>query len=125
MVLYSDVPPEMYKQLHKLEQAAEGRDRKHKLQSHNFVNNADAVPRFLGGSLNTVHQALESYAPSMSVSRLGHVLFQFCNVMMLLQSQPLLALAFSKANSRACCNFLLLQSAHGFGKSCRNLLRRM
>jgi len=40
---------------------------KRKLQCHNFVNNADAVPRFLGGSLNAVHQAVESYAPSMSV----------------------------------------------------------
>lgn len=69
MVLYSEAPAEMYKQLHALAKAAQGRAKKQKLQHHNFVNNADAVPRFLGGSLNAVHQAVESYAPSMSVSR--------------------------------------------------------
>ena len=67
MVLYSESPSQLYKQLHALEKAAEGRGRKRKLQCHNFVNNADAVPRFLGGSLNAVHQAVESYVPSMSV----------------------------------------------------------
>ena len=69
MVLYSEAPAEMYKQLHALAKAAQGRAKKQKLQHHNFVNNADAVPRFLGGSLNAVHQAVESYVPSMSVSR--------------------------------------------------------
>lgn len=69
MVLYSEDPPQMYKQLHMLERAAEGRGRKRKLQCHNFVNNTDAVPRFLGGSLNAVHQAVESYAPSMKAMR--------------------------------------------------------
>ena len=68
MVLYSDNPAVMYQQLHVLERAAEGRGRKHKLQIHNFVNNADAVPRFLGGSLDAVHSAVEFYVPSMSVS---------------------------------------------------------
>lgn len=67
MVLYSDDPSQMYKQLHALHRAAEGRGRKRKLQCHNFVNNADAVPRFLGSSLDAVHQAVENYAPSMSV----------------------------------------------------------
>lgn len=67
MVLYSDNPSQMYKQLHALHRAAEGRGRKRKLQCHNFVNNADAVPRFLGSSLDAVHQAMENYAPSMSV----------------------------------------------------------
>ncbi len=67
MVLYSEDPAQMYKQLHTLQRAAEGRGKKRKLQCHNFVNNADAVPRFLGGSLNAVHQAVENYAPSMSV----------------------------------------------------------
>ena len=61
MVLYSETPSDMYKQLHALERAAEGRGKKRKLQCHNFVNNADAVPRFLGGSLDAVHQAMESY----------------------------------------------------------------
>ena len=69
MVLYSEAPAEMYKQLHALARAAQGRGRRQKLHCHNYVNNADAVPRFLGGSLNSVHQALESYVPSMSVSR--------------------------------------------------------
>ena len=68
MVLYSDNPAVMYQQLHTLERAAEGRGRKRKLQIHNFVNNADAVPRFLGGSLDAVHSAVEFYVPSMSVS---------------------------------------------------------
>lgn len=68
MVLYSEAPVEMYKQLHALAKAAQGRGRKQKIHCHNYVNNADAVPRFLGGSLNAVHQALESYVPSMSVS---------------------------------------------------------
>ncbi|KAL3143242.1 hypothetical protein ABBQ38_002093 [Trebouxia sp. C0009 RCD-2024] len=69
MVLYSEAPAEMYKQLHALARAAQGRGRRQKLHYHNYVNNADAVPRFLGGSLNTVHQALESYIPSMSAVR--------------------------------------------------------
>ena len=68
MVLYSDAPAEMYEQLHALAKAAQGRAKKQKLQHHNFVNNADAVPRFLGASLDAVHQAVESYVPSMSVS---------------------------------------------------------
>ena len=77
MVLYSEDPSVMYQQLHTLE-AAQGRNRRSKLQIHNFVNNADAVPRFLGGSLNAVHSAVESYVPSMSVSScqcsfMGHV----------------------------------------------------
>ena len=69
MVLYSEASSEMYKQLHLLAKAAQGRAKKQKLQHHNFVNNADAVPRFLGSSLNAVHQAVESYVPSMSVSK--------------------------------------------------------
>lgn len=68
MVLYSEASAEMYKQLHSLAKAAQGRAKTQKLQHHNFVNNADAVPRFLGGSLNAVHQAVEGYVPSMSVS---------------------------------------------------------
>ena len=74
MVLFSEQQSEMYKQLHKLKKAAAGRGRRHKLQWHNFVNNADAVPRFLGGSLNTVHQAIESFVPSMSVSNPDNML---------------------------------------------------
>ena len=77
MVLYSEAPAEMYKQLHALAKAAQGRAKKQKLQHHNFVNNADAVPRFLGGSLNAVHQAVESYVPSMSVSKFA---FPICSV---------------------------------------------
>ena len=68
MVLYTDNPSTMYQQLHTLQRTAESRGRKRKLQIHNFVNNADAVPRFLGGSLNAVHSAVEAYVPSMSVS---------------------------------------------------------
>lgn len=67
MVLYSQHPAQMYKQLQDLQKAAQGRGRTHKLQCHNYVNNADAVPRCLGSSLNAVHQAVETYVPSMSV----------------------------------------------------------
>ena len=111
MVLYSEVPSEMYKQLHKLEQAAEGRGRKHKLQCHNFVNNADAVPRFLGGSLNTVHQALETYAPSMSVSRLGHMRFKLCNAVM---KQIAVSTGILQSKVKGLLRLLLHQSAHDF-----------
>ena len=69
MVLYSQHPAEMYKQLQDLQKAAHGRKRTHRLQCHNYVNNADAVPRSLGSSLNAVHQAVEGYVAAMSVSK--------------------------------------------------------
>lgn len=69
MVLYSQHPAEMYKQLQDLQKAAHGRKRTHRLQCHNYVNNADAVPRSLGSSLSAVHQAVEVYVPAMSVSK--------------------------------------------------------
>lgn len=68
MVLYSNNPAQMYKQLQELQKAAQGRRRTFKLQCHNYVNNADAVPRSLGSSLDALHQAVESVMPSLSVS---------------------------------------------------------
>ena len=69
MVLYSQHPAEMYKQLQDLQNAAHGRKRTHRLQCHNYVNNADAVPRSLGSSLSALHHAVEDYVPAMSVSK--------------------------------------------------------
>lgn len=46
-----------------------------RIQYHNFVNNADIVPRLLGSSLESVHGAVEAYIPSMKacfVLVLGH-----------------------------------------------------
>lgn len=68
MVLYSNNPAEMYTQLQDLQKAAQGRRRMPHLQCHNYVNNADAVPRSLGSSLDALHQAVESYVPIMGVS---------------------------------------------------------
>lgn len=68
MVLYSENPAGMYSQLQHLQTVAQGQGVTRKLQFHNIVNNADIVPRALGCSLNCIHQALETYLPSLSVS---------------------------------------------------------
>lgn len=71
MVVYSNDARAAYRQLEDLEQFAEANcvDGA-KLEFHNFVNNADIVPRLLGTSLDSVHEAMEGYIPSMKVHSL-------------------------------------------------------
>lgn len=71
MVLYSTDKPPMYHQLAALEQHARRQSPGHTgLQFHNFVNNADLVPRLLGTSLRSVHDGLEKYISSIKVDDL-------------------------------------------------------
>ena len=68
MALYATNAAVLYQQLAAFEEAAEATYAgQAKLQFHNFVNNADIVPRLLGTSLDTVHDAVEGYIPSMKV----------------------------------------------------------
>ena len=68
MTLYATNAAVLYQQLAAFEEAAEATYAgQAKLQFHNFVNNADIVPRLLGTSLDTVHDAVEGYIPSMKV----------------------------------------------------------
>ncbi|BDA46815.1 hypothetical protein COCOBI_09-2680 [Coccomyxa sp. Obi] len=65
MVVHSEVPERLYRQLGTMERRAEasgGADAP-QLQFHNLVNNADVVPRLLGTSLDVVHAVMESYVP--------------------------------------------------------------
>lgn len=64
MVIHSPSPSSLYVSLQKLEQhpAYAGR-----LQFHNFVNNADIVPRLLGSALDSIHTFAESYVPLLKV----------------------------------------------------------
>jgi hypothetical protein len=68
MVLYSTDRAALYQKLAQLEEAAEARHPATPLHFHNFVNNADLVPRLLGKSLDSVHAAVEYYIPSMKVN---------------------------------------------------------
>ncbi len=68
MVLYSTDKPSLYRELSILEQLAENQSPSNaKLHFHNFVNNADLVPRLLGTSLDSVHNTVEPFIPSMKV----------------------------------------------------------
>lgn len=69
MVLYSTDRAALYQKLAQLEEAAEARHPATPLHFHNFVNNADLVPRLLGKSLDSVHAAVEYYIPSMKAVR--------------------------------------------------------
>ena len=69
MVVHSEVPERLYRQLATMERRAEasgGADAP-QLQFHNLVNNADVVPRLLGTSLDVVHAVMESYVPLIKV----------------------------------------------------------
>ena len=69
MVLYSTDKPSLYRELGVLEDLAERHSPGHvKLHFHNFVNNADLVPRLLGTSLDSVHNTVERFIPSMKVN---------------------------------------------------------
>lgn len=68
MVLYSKDKSALYHKLAVLEELAKGQSPSHaKLHFHNFVNNADLVPRLLGTSLDSVHGVIEGYIPAMKV----------------------------------------------------------
>ena len=73
MVLYSPDTATLYQALAELEEAAEARHPATPLHFHNFVNNADLVPRLLGKSLDSVHAAMESYIPSMQANICLHL----------------------------------------------------
>ncbi len=69
MVVHSEAPERLYRQLATMERRAEasgGADAP-QLQFHNLVNNADVVPRLLGTSLDVVHAVMESYVPLIKV----------------------------------------------------------
>lgn len=71
MVLYSADKPSLYRELVALEQHAQSQSSSSgNLHFHNFVNNADLVPRLLGTSLDSVHDNLERYISSMKVGNL-------------------------------------------------------
>ncbi|KAK9814112.1 hypothetical protein WJX72_000806 [[Myrmecia] bisecta] len=68
MVIHSQHPDALYERLTSLEAFAErqaGRRSRPRLHFHNFVNNADVVPRLLGRSLDSVHSMMEYYVPYM------------------------------------------------------------
>lgn len=68
MVLYTTDKPSLYQELGILEEHAENQSPgRTKLHFHNFVNNADLVPRLLGTSLDSVHNTVERFIPSMKV----------------------------------------------------------
>ena len=73
MVVYAEDAGMLYPRLQALEAAAEAAagaaasgGAPH-LQMHNFVNNADVVPRLLGRSLDPVHDSVEYYVPALRV----------------------------------------------------------
>lgn len=70
MVVHSEAPEQLYRQLAAMENRAEssGGGRAPQLQFHNLVNNADVVPRLLGTSLDVLHAVMESYVPLIGVS---------------------------------------------------------
>lgn len=68
-VVYSEDPAALYPALTSLEargwSARQTRRPAHaELHFHNFVNNADVVPRLLGQSLEAVHDSLQYYLPT-------------------------------------------------------------
>ena len=72
-VIYSEDPGALYAALTSLESRGwftrqATRPAAAELHFHNFVNNADIVPRLLGQSLEAVHDRLQHYIPSMQVS---------------------------------------------------------
>lgn len=70
MVVHSDAPDRLFRQLAKMERWAEasGGAAAPQLQFHNLVNNADVVPRLLGTSLDMLHAVMESYVPLIKAS---------------------------------------------------------
>ncbi|KAK9839203.1 hypothetical protein WJX81_001055 [Elliptochloris bilobata] len=70
MVLHAADPDALFQRLRALEAAAEatggGAGGRAVLQFHNFVNNADVVPRLLGTSLDAVHAFLAAYVPGLA-----------------------------------------------------------
>lgn len=69
-VLYSEDASALYEALSSLESrgwSADGSSRPAdaQLHFHNFVNNADVVPRLLGSSLDSVHDRIQQYVASM------------------------------------------------------------
>lgn len=66
MVLHAVDRAALYRHLEALERGAAA-EAAAPMHCHNFVNNADIVPRLLGSSLDAVHEAMESYIPSMKV----------------------------------------------------------
>lgn len=71
-VVYAEDAPALYDALTLLE--SRGWSSRHarrpadaQIFFHNFVNNADVVPRLLGKSLDSVHEQMEYYIPSMRV----------------------------------------------------------
>lgn len=72
-MLYSEDASALYEALSSLESrgwSADGSSRPAdaQLHFHNFVNNADVVPRLLGSSLDSVHDRIQQYVASMQVS---------------------------------------------------------
>lgn len=65
MVLYSEDKSTLYNKLAVMEELAASQSPQVKLHFHNFVNNADLVPRLLGSSLDSVHSTVERFIPSM------------------------------------------------------------
>ena len=64
MVVHSVETAQAYEQLKALEPEL---DEGCTLSFHNYVNNADPVPRLLGSSLDQVHGWLETWVPKIKV----------------------------------------------------------
>ena len=69
MVIHASDSVKLYQELADLEHTI-GMQHGGALSFHNFVNNADPVPRLLGGSLDAVHGYLEAKLPQIKVRRL-------------------------------------------------------